>query len=108
MQMFYVCVMCASSGSPQFYVVHDLQFLNAGQGCMGRPYGRAVLQSHGCPWVSPFDSPCSSGKCFLCVVVCVCVLRCCKYVCCICVWIYGKTQKICVGCHGKCSVVWNL
>ena len=30
MQMFYVCVLCALRGSSQCYVLHDLQFVNAG------------------------------------------------------------------------------
>ena len=33
MQMLYVCVLCASCGSSQCCVLHDLQFVNAGQGC---------------------------------------------------------------------------
>ena len=31
MQMLYVCVLCASCGSSQFLILHDLQFVNAGQ-----------------------------------------------------------------------------
>ena len=30
MQMLYVCVMCASCGSSQCCILHDLQFVNAG------------------------------------------------------------------------------
>ena len=50
MQMLYVCVLCASCGSSQCCVLHDLQFLNAGRGCNGRPYSRGILQSrsHNC------------------------------------------------------------
>ena len=33
MQMLYVCVLCASCGSFQCCVLHDLQFVNAGRGC---------------------------------------------------------------------------
>ena len=33
MQMLYVGVLCASCGSSQFCVLHDLQFVNAGRGC---------------------------------------------------------------------------
>ena len=49
-QMFYVCVLCASCGSFQYCVLHDLQFVNAGRGCKKRPYGRVILQgmSHDC------------------------------------------------------------
>ena len=32
MQMLYVCVLCASCGSSQCCVLHDLQFINAGRG----------------------------------------------------------------------------
>ena len=33
MQMSYVCVLCASCGSSQCCVLHDVQFVNAGRGC---------------------------------------------------------------------------
>ena len=33
MQMWYVCVLCASCGSSQGRILHDLQFVNAGRGC---------------------------------------------------------------------------
>ena len=45
LQVLYVCVLCASSGSLQFCVLHDLQFVNAGRRCKGRPYGRGIIQS---------------------------------------------------------------
>ena len=32
MQMLYVCVLCASYGSSQCCILHDLQFVNAGRG----------------------------------------------------------------------------
>ena len=32
MQMLYVCILCASCGSPQYCIMHDLQFVNAGGG----------------------------------------------------------------------------
>ena len=44
-QMLYVCVLCASCGSSQCCVPHDLQFVNAGRGCKRRLYGRDILQS---------------------------------------------------------------
>ena len=49
MQM-YVCVLCASYGSSQCCVLHDLQFVDVGGGCKRRPYGRGILQSrsHDC------------------------------------------------------------
>ena len=28
-----VCVLCESCDSPQCYVLHDFQFVNAGRGC---------------------------------------------------------------------------
>ena len=50
MQVLYVCVLCASCGSSQCCVLHDLQFVNAGRGCNRRPYRRGILQSrsHNC------------------------------------------------------------
>ena len=38
MRIVYVCVMCASCGSPQC-IMHDLQCINAGRGCKRRPNG---------------------------------------------------------------------
>ena len=50
MQMLYVCVLCASCGSSQCCILHDLKFVNASRGCKRRPYGRGILQSqsHDC------------------------------------------------------------
>ena len=50
MQMLYVCVLCASCGSSQCGIMHDLQFVNAGRGYKRRLYGRGTLQSlpHDC------------------------------------------------------------
>ena len=45
MQMLYVCVLCASYGSSQYCILHDLQYVNAGRRCKRRPYGRDILQS---------------------------------------------------------------
>ena len=45
MLMFYVCDLCASCGSSQWCILHDLQFVNADRGCKRRPYGRGILQS---------------------------------------------------------------
>ena len=49
MQILYVCVLCASCGSSQCCVLHDMQF-DAGRGFKRRPYGRGILQSrsHDC------------------------------------------------------------
>ena len=46
----HVVCLCASRGSSQCCVLHDLQFVNAGRGCKRRPYGRGILQSrsHNC------------------------------------------------------------
>ena len=40
-----ISVLCASCGSSQCGVLHDLQFVNAGKGCKRQPYGRGILQS---------------------------------------------------------------
>ena len=40
LQMLYDCVLCASCGSSQCCVLHDLQFVNAGRGCKRRTYAR--------------------------------------------------------------------
>ena len=50
MQMLYVCVLCASCGSSQCCILHDLQFVNASRGCNMRPYRRGIFQSrsHNC------------------------------------------------------------
>ena len=50
MQMLYVCDLCASCGSSQCCILHDLKFVHAGRGCKRRPYGRGILQSrsHDC------------------------------------------------------------
>ena len=50
MQMLYVSVLCASCGSSQCCILHDLQFVTAGRRCKRRPYGRGILQSrsHDC------------------------------------------------------------
>ena len=45
MQTLYVCILCASCVRPQCYVLHDLQFVNAGQGSKRRPFGSDILQS---------------------------------------------------------------
>ena len=45
MQMLYVCVLCASCGSSQCCIMHDLQFVNVGRGCKRRPYGKGILQN---------------------------------------------------------------
>ena len=38
MQMLYVCVLCASCGSSQCGILHELQLVNAGRGCKRRSY----------------------------------------------------------------------
>ena len=80
MQMLYVCVLCASCGSSQCCVLHDLQFVNAGRGCKRRPYGRGILQS------LPQNCLICSHECLLLFTPsccsCVRVLRCCRCMCC--------------------------
>ena len=63
MQMLYVCVLCASCGSSQCCVLHDLQFVNAGRGCNRRPYRRGILQSrsHNC-FIGSHELSWRSGK----------------------------------------------
>ena len=70
MQMLYVCVLCASCGSSQCCVLHDLQFVNAGRGCNRRPYRRGILQSrsHNC-FIGSHEclllfTPSCCGECF--------------------------------------------
>ena len=50
MQMLYVCVLCASCGSSQCCIPHDLPFDNADRGCKRRPYKIDIFQSrsHDC------------------------------------------------------------
>ena len=57
MQMLYVCVLCASCGSSQCRVLHDLQYVNAGRGCNRRPYissAIVIVRARGAIWVNPF------------------------------------------------------
>ena len=42
-QMLFVSVLCASCGSSQCCILHDLQFVNTGRGCKRLPYGRDIL-----------------------------------------------------------------
>ena len=67
MQLFYVCVLCASCGSSQCCVLHDLQFVNDRR-CKRQPYGRGILQNR--------SHDCLIGHVFLCWCICLsCVLR---------------------------------
>ena len=89
MQILYGCVLCASRGSSQCGILHDLQFVKAGRGCKRRPYGRGVLQrrSHDCLIGSNkcilLFTPSRCCDCFFSsfVVACVLVPRCCEWVC---------------------------
>ena len=49
MQMLYVCVLCASCGSSQCCILHDLHYVNAGRGCKGdhmdEAYSKAGLMT---------------------------------------------------------------
>ena len=47
MQMLYVWVLCSSCGSPQCCVLHDLQFVNAGQVFKSDHTGAAEYGSRG-------------------------------------------------------------
>ena len=70
MQLLYVCVLCASCSSSQCCILYDLQFVNAGRGCNGRPYRRGILQSrsHNCFIGSheclPLFAPSCCSECF--------------------------------------------
>ena len=46
MQMLYVCVLCASCGSSQCCVLHDLQFVTETSGELGSALGGTLV---GCP-----------------------------------------------------------
>ena len=85
MQTLYACAVYASCG----YVLHDMQFVNAGRGSKRRPYGRGILQSrsHNFPVGSHecllLFTPSCCGECVLSFVeACVFVLRRCECVCC--------------------------
>ena len=78
MQMLYVCVLCATCGSIQCYVMHDLPFVN-GRGCKRRPYGRGILQSryHDClvgshECLHLFPHPVAVGAFIICRGLCAC------------------------------------
>ena len=66
----YVCVLCASCGSSQCCVLHDLQFVNVGRGCNRRPYRRGILQSRshrcfiGCHECLLLFTPSCCSECF--------------------------------------------
>ena len=51
MQMLDICVLCASCGSPQCCVLHDLQFVNAvedARGILQSRYNDFLVGSHEC------------------------------------------------------------
>ena len=62
MQMLYGCVLCSS------WVLHNLQFVNAGQGCKSRPYGILKSRSYDCLLVNHacllLFTPSCCGECF--------------------------------------------
>ena len=70
LQMLHVCVLCASCSISQWCILHDLQFVNAGQKCKRLPYGRGILQnrSHDCLIGSHkcllLFTPSCCGECF--------------------------------------------
>ena len=83
MQMLYVCVLCASCGSFQYCVLHDLQFVNAGRVCKRRPYGIGILQSwsydclvssHEC--LILFNQPIAMSAFMICRGLCACTEMC--------------------------------
>ena len=44
MQMLYVCVLCASCGSSQCCILHDLQFVNVN--CLSRMQEATIWKRH--------------------------------------------------------------
>ena len=50
MQMLYVCALCASCGSSQCCILHDLQFVNVSRGCKRQPYGRGNHMEEATIW----------------------------------------------------------
>ena len=49
MQMLYVCVLCASCVSSQCCILHDLQFNDAGRGCILQSRSHdCLIGSHEC------------------------------------------------------------
>ena len=78
MHMVYVYVLCASCGSSQGCVLHDLQFVNAGRVCKGRKTRSydCLVSSHR---VSNSVYTILLQRVFLLFVeACVLVLRCCE------------------------------
>ena len=74
MHMLYIGVLCAFCGSSQCYILHDLQFVNAGRGCRRRPYGRRMLQSRSNDCIVQVKALCRYGcMYFLAALVLVCV-----------------------------------
>ena len=65
MPMLYVCVLCASCGSSQCCILHDLQFVNDGRGCNRRITALYVAMS-----VSPH--PVAVSAFMICSGLCVC------------------------------------
>ena len=86
--MVYVCVLCASCGSSQCCILHDLQFVNAGQGWKKRPYGRGILQSRS------HDCFIGSHECLL-LFTPSCCCECFYYLLCL-VCLYWDGMQVCV------------
>ena len=72
MQMLYVCVLCASGGSSQCCVLHDLQFVDAGRGCMRQPYEKRILQSRSHNCFVGLPHPVAVSAFMICRDVCAC------------------------------------
>ena len=76
LQMLYVCVLCASCGSSQCCILHDLPFVKAGQGCHRRPYGRGILQSRSHDYLMSVSfclpHPVAASAFIICSGLCVC------------------------------------
>ena len=105
-----VCVLCASCGSSQCCILHDLQFVNAGRGCKRRPYGRGILHSrshdcligsHECLLLSPH--PVAMSAFIICSELCACteMLRMCMLY----VSLGSKVRPRTFGSVAMCSAV---
>ena len=102
-QMLYVFVLCASCDSSQCYVLHDLQFVNAGQGCNKGPYRRGILQSrsHNC-FIGSHEclllfTPSCCSECFIiCRGLCACIQM--VWMCVLCVSFGAKVIPRTFGC----------
>ena len=110
MQIWYVCVLCASCESSQCCILHDLHFLNAGRGCKRQPYGRGILQrwSHNClvgshEYFLLFTPSCCSECFMICRGLCACTEM--LWICVLYVSFGSKVSPRTFGCFAMDSAV---